>query len=233
MKVLVTGGSGFIGTHLVAHLVNCGYEVSNVDCNKPGDERGVELWKNCSILDANTLLAVFLKFQPQFVVHLAAYASMDARSLDEFRPNTEGTANLLNACKESATVERVIITSTQHVRKPGSGYPAHDTDYIPYMFYGESKVITEQLTRAANLKCAWTIIRPTAVWGPGHLLLAEGPWKLMAQGKYFHPSNDPVIRSYGYVKNVAWQIEKLLQTNSTDINSKVFYVADGNMQQYD
>jgi nucleoside-diphosphate-sugar epimerase len=233
MKVLVTGGSGFIGTHLVAHLVDCGYEIVNVDCAKPRDESKSAIWKNCSILDANALHAVFREFQPQFVVHLAAYASMDARSLDEFRPNTEGTANLLNACKESATVERVIITSTQHVRKPGSGYPAHDTDYIPYMFYGESKVITEQLTRAANLKCAWTIIRPTAVWGPGHLLLAEGLWKLIAQGKYFHPSNDPVIRSYGYVKNVVWQIEKLLQTNATDINGKMFYVADGNMRQYD
>jgi GlcNAc-P-P-Und epimerase len=233
MKALVTGGSGFIGTHLVAHLVDCGYEVINVDCAKPRDESKIAIWRNCSILDKHALCKVFQEFQPQFVVHLAAYASMDARSLDEFRPNTEGTANLLNACKESATVERVIITSTQHVRKPGSGYPAHDTDYIPYMFYGESKVITEQLTRAANLKCAWTIIRPTAVWGPGHLLLAEGPWKLMAQGKYFHPSNDPVIRSYGYVKNVVWQIEKLLQADSDAVNGKMFYIADGNMRQYD
>jgi nucleoside-diphosphate-sugar epimerase len=233
MKVLVTGGSGFIGTHLVVHLVDCDYEVINVDCAKPRDKRKVAIWRNCSILDVNALRAVFREFQPQLVVHLAAYASMDARSLDEFRPNTEGTANILNTCKESATVERVIITSTQHVRKPGSGYPAHDTDYIPYMFYGESKVITEQLTRAANLKCAWTIIRPTAVWGPGHLLLAEGLWKLMAQGKYFHPSNDPVIRSYGYVKNVVWQIEKLLQADSDAVNGKVFYVADGNMRQYD
>lgn len=230
---MVTGGSGFIGTHLVAHLVDCGYEVINVDCAKPRDESKVAIWRNCSILDVNALRAVFREFQPQSVVHLAAYASMDTRSLDEFRPNTEGTANLLNACKESATVERVIITSTQHVRKPGSGYPAHDTDYIPYMFYGESKVITEQLTRAANLKCAWTIIRPTAVWGPGHLLLAEGLWKLMVQGKYFHPSSDPVIRSYGYVKNVVWQIEKLLQTDAAAVNGKVFYVADGNMRQYE
>jgi nucleoside-diphosphate-sugar epimerase len=38
MKALVTGGSGFIGTHLVAHLVNCGDEVINVDYAKPGDE---------------------------------------------------------------------------------------------------------------------------------------------------------------------------------------------------
>jgi nucleoside-diphosphate-sugar epimerase len=232
MKVLVTGGSGFIGTHLVAHLVDCGYVVINVDCAKPRDESKIAIWRNCSILDKDALHAVFQEFQPQLVVHLAAYASMGEHSLDEFRPNTEGTANVLDACKETTTIERVVITSTQHVRRPGSPPPKSDTDYIPYMFYGESKVITEQLTRAANLKCAWTIIRPTAVWGPGHLMLADGLWKLMARGKYFHPSNDPVIRSYGYVKNVVWQIEKLLQTDAAAINGKVFYVADGNMRQY-
>jgi nucleoside-diphosphate-sugar epimerase len=156
---------------------------------------------------------------------------MDARSMDEFKTNTEGTKNVLNSCKATASVERVIITSTQHVRRPGSASPQSDTDYLPYMFYGESKVITEQLTRGAALKCAWTIIRPTAVWGPGHLLLADGLWKLMAQGKYFHPSNDPVIRSFGYVKNVTWQIEKLLQAKPDSIHGKVFYVADGNMRQ--
>lgn len=233
MKVLVTGGSGFIGTHLVAHLVTCGYEVINVDCAAPVDKSQIPIWRDCSILDTTALHAVFHEFQPQFLVHLAAYASMDARSLAEFRPNTEGVANILNACKESSTIEKVIITSTQHVRKPGSGPAKSDTDYAPYMFYGDSKVITEQLTRKASLNCVWTIIRPTAVWGPGHFLLAEGLWNVMARGRYFHPSNDPVIRSYGYVKNVAWQIGRLLQADSDAINGKVFYTADGNMRQYD
>jgi GlcNAc-P-P-Und epimerase len=231
MKALVTGGSGFIGTHLVAHLVQCGYEVNNIDCAPPSDKSQGALWKNVSILDGPALQAAFQEFQPQYVVHLAACAAMEARSLDEFRPNTEGTENVLQACQESPSLERVIITSTQHVRRPGSGPARSETDFAPYMTYGETKVITERLTRAANLKCGWTIIRPTAVWGPGHLSLAGGLWRLMAQGKYFHPSVDPVIRSFGYVKNVAWQIEKILQADRAAVNGKVFYVADGNIRQ--
>jgi nucleoside-diphosphate-sugar epimerase len=86
--------------------MDCGYEVINVDCAKPRDESKVAIWKNCSILDANALHAVFREFQPQLVVHLAAYASMEARSLEEFRANTDGTANVLNACKESAVISR-------------------------------------------------------------------------------------------------------------------------------
>jgi nucleoside-diphosphate-sugar epimerase len=158
---------------------------------------------------------------------------MEVHSLAELRANTEGTANILNACKESPTVQRIIITSTQHVRKPVSAPSRGDTDYEPYMFYGESKVITEQLTRSAKLECAWTIIRPTAIWGPGNVGLANGLWRLMFQGKYIHPSNDPVIRSYGYVKNVAWQIEKLLRADTNAIDGKVFYVGDGNLRQFE
>src|SRR6202021_1920804 len=51
------------------------------------------------------------------------------------------------------------------------------------------------------------------------------------EGKYIHPAGDPVIRSYGYVKNVVWQIEKLLRANAEDIQGRVFYVADGNIRQ--
>jgi nucleoside-diphosphate-sugar epimerase len=217
----------------MSHLVSCGHDVINVDCASPADQSKMDLWRKCSILDRDALGAIFRDWRPQGVVHLAALASMDVHSLAELRANTEGTSNVLSACKETATVERVVVTSSQHVRKPGSGPAKSDTDFAPLMFYGESKVITEQLTREAKLGCVWTIIRPTTVWGPGHLSLAGGLWRLMFQGKYFHPANDPVTRSYGYVKNVAWQIEKLLQADAKAIHGKVFYVADGNMRQYE
>ena len=115
---------------------------------------------------------------------------MEGKSLDDFLPNTTGTTNVLNACKRTGSVQRVIMTS-QHVRRPGSGLPKSDTDYVPYMLYGESKVMTEQLTRAAGLRCVWTIIRPTAVWGPGHLALADGLWRMIENGRYFHPAKTP------------------------------------------
>lgn len=229
--VLVTGGSGFIGTHLVQLLLDRGYGVANIDISPPALSSHRGHWRQCSILDLRELQEAFADSQPSHVVHLAAYASMDARSLDEFKVNTEGTANILRAAAKTRSLQRLVVTSTQHVRAPGSGYPAHDTDYVPYMFYGESKVVTEQHTREAQLDCAWTIIRPTAVWGPGHKLLADGLWRQMHLGRYFHPTGDPVVRSYGYVKNVVWQIEKLLMAERSAVDRKVFYVADGNIRQ--
>ena len=232
-RVLVTGGSGFIGTHLIAHLTAGGYDIANVDTLPPAGPASPARWFNCSILDAESLAKVFREFHPRYVVHLAAYASMEAVSLDEFRVNTEGTANVLQAAQQCANLERLIVTSSQHVRRPGSGMPANDTDYVPYEYYGESKVITERLTREADPKCVWTIIRPTAVWGPHQPPLADGVWRVINRGLYLHPSHDPVLRSYGYVKNVVWQIERLFQVPAESVHRKMFYVGDANIRQYD
>ena len=234
MKALITGASGFIGGHLVTHLHRCGYQVFNLDVNPPRVEQAsLATWRECSILDSGAIARVFAEIRPECVIHLAAYASMEAKSLEEFTVNTEGTANILHAAGRTSSVQRLIVTSTQHVRRPGSGMPAHDEDFLPYGFYGESKVLTEQLTRKAGLNCAWTIIRPTAVWGPGNILLANGVWRQMHKGRYFHPRKDAVVRSYGYVKNVVWQIEGLLRSPQHAVAGKVFYVADGNSKQLD
>lgn len=231
--VLVTGGSGFIGRHLVELLIRENYNVVNADIAKPSLSIHCAYWRKISILNNKTLIGLFDEIRPNYVIHLAAYASMEGVSMDEFRTNTDGTACVLDAVKRCGTVEKLIITSTQHVRKPGSQLMFGDTDYAPYMLYGQSKVITEELTRGAGLDCVWTIIRPTAVWGPHHILLANGLWRQMHLGRYFHPTGDPVVRSYGYVKNVVWQIEKLLMAERSAVDRKVFYVADGNGRQLD
>ena len=78
-------------------------------------------------------------------MHLAARASTEGKTLDDFRDNTVGTANLLETIKVTPSVSQVVITSSQHVRKPGSGFTTDDHDYVPHGLYGESKVITEKL----------------------------------------------------------------------------------------
>lgn len=231
-RVLVTGASGFIGTHLVNHLLACGHDVVNVDIAAPQSAHA-SYWRKVSILDAEALAALMKEYAPTYVVHLAAYATMDARSLDDFKVNIEGTRNVLQAIRGCPSVQRAVITSSQHVRKPGCQLPEGDTDYEPFELYGESKVLTEKLTREAGLTCAWTLIRPTTVWGPFQPPLADGVWRILKRGLYLHPSNDPVLRSYGYVKNVVWQIERLLQVPVERVAGKTLYVGDENIRQYE
>jgi len=156
---------------------------------------------------------------------------MEGSSLDDFKENTRGTYNVLQAVKACKTVRRLIVTSTQHVRKPGAPYTECDDAYDPYSFYGESKVRTEQFTREAGLECVWSIVRPTTVWGPGHRSFADGLWRQMKRGRYRHPSDDKVVRSYGYVTNVCWQIAGLLEAPERVVHRKTFYVGDGNLAQ--
>lgn len=233
MRILVTGGSGFIGNHLMVLLETRGYQSVNFDLSSPKNVSQKKYYRSGSILDMDELMRTMADFRPTHVVHLAALAVMEGKSISDFRANTQGTSNVIAAVQATPSVERLLVTSTQHVRRPGSGPAAHDEDYEPLMLYGESKVITEQLTRTANLSCCWTIVRPTTVWGPGHVTMADGLLRLISQGRYVHPANDPVLRSYGYVKNVVWQLEQILFAEKSAIDRKTFYVADANMRQLD
>ncbi len=94
-------------------------------------------------------------------------------------------------------------------------------------------MITERLTRAAGLPGHWTLIRPTMVWGPHHVNMATSLWKLIHRGLYVHPSGDPVVRAYGYVKNVAWQIERILSLPAAATHGRTLYVGDENSRQHD
>lgn len=214
-------------------LLAKGIDVLNLDIKAPQKAEYLKYWVECNILDYEKLQTVFASYQPTHVVHLAARATMDGKTLDDFRENTDGTRNVLEAVRTTPSVTRIIITSTQHVRKPGSPMPQSDEDFEPLDLYGKSKVITEQLTRHSGLTCAWTIIRPTNIWGPWHPVLEDGLWRIIKQGLFFYPSGKPVIRSYGYVGNLIWQIEKILLSPEVVINSKVFYVGETPMDQLD
>jgi nucleoside-diphosphate-sugar epimerase len=138
----------------------------------------------------------------------------------------------LEAVKNTPTVARLIVTSTQFVHKSGH-LPENDQDFDPYTVYGQSKVITEKLTRSARLDCIWTIVRPTVIWGPWHPQYPNGVWRLIKRRLYYHPGKAPVIRSYGYVGTVAFQLERILHAPSALVNHRVYYLGDLPMNQLD
>jgi nucleoside-diphosphate-sugar epimerase len=84
----------------------------------------------------------------------------------------------------------------------------------------------EKMLRNFGLQCAWVIIRPTNIWGPWHIRYPHEFWKVLSKGLYFHPGKQPVIRSYGYVGNVVYQIIEMLESAEEKIDKQVFYVGD-------
>lgn len=227
MKILLTGASGFIGTNAVDLYTAGGDTVVNVDSKPPVNAAQHALWKKADLRDPIALSAAFADFQPEAVIHLAARTDCDEETTVEagYRDNTDGTRNLLAAIHATSSVRRVIITSSQFVCGPGYT-PKHDEDFHPVTVYGRSKVIAEQLTRAAALPCVWTIVRPTNIWGPWHPRYPQEFWRVVARGWYVHPGGAPVVRCYGYVGNVVRQMRQLLEQPAEYVSGQVFYLGD-------
>jgi nucleoside-diphosphate-sugar epimerase len=210
----------------MAHYIGQGIPLVNVDWNPPLDPTQRPFWTEVDILDEKALERVFEQFGPTHVVHLAARTDTeDQTHVDAYLQNHEGTRILLEVVKRHSGVEHVIVTSTQFVCEAGY-QPAHDQDYRPYTIYGESKRLTEVYTRDAGLTCMWTIIRPTTIWGPWSLRYRDVMFKVMRKGLYFHPGKGRVVRSYGYVGNVVWQIDRMLHSGKEKVDGRVFYVGD-------
>lgn len=227
MKILVTGGSGFIGTNYIELLLKYGKaEFINIDIRPPRNSAHNSLWQECDLLDASRLKKIIADFSPTHVVHLAAKTGLDEKILSDFAANMEGVENLLLAIGKAPAVERVIFTSSLLVCRMGY-VPKHDTDYQPTTLYGKSKVRGEQIVRAAeNLSYAWTIIRPISIWGPWGEEPYKNFFKAIAQGWYFHIGSGHYKRSLGYVGNAIHQIHQILLAPIEKIDSKTMYVAD-------
>jgi GlcNAc-P-P-Und epimerase len=201
-------------------------EVINLDWNPPLDPAHKPYWRVCDIMETERVRKFFEEFKPTHVVHLAARADTDEpNDILAYQQNHEGTVRLLEVVKNTPSIERIVVTSTQFVCEAGY-QPKHDLDFKPFTLYGETKRMTEMATREAGLTCAWTIIRPTTIWGPWSLRYRDVMFKVMRKGMYFHPGKEKVIRSYGYVGNVVWQIDRMLTLPLGQVANKVFYVGD-------
>jgi GlcNAc-P-P-Und epimerase len=216
----------------VESLLGSPHEIVNLDLASPKLPAHQAFWRKCDILSFPLLDAFFKEFKPTHVIHLAARTDVRGKTVQDYPANVVGTENVVLAAKRCETVERILVTSSQFVHQSGSD-PSSDEDYAPFTAYGESKVLTEKITRDAGLTSAWTIIRPTNIWGPWHPRYPYEFWRVLAGGKYFHPGKERVIRSYGFVDNVVWQTMKLVTADLGLVNRRVFYLGDRPLELFE
>jgi nucleoside-diphosphate-sugar epimerase len=226
MRVFVTGGSGFIGSHLVDLLLSNGHEVRNFDIKAPTFRAHDAFWQRGDILDQDALYAAVSSFQPEALVHLAAHADISSEAWSDFASIHEGTENVLAVIDGVQSVRSLVNISTQLVIGPGY-QPRSLLDFRPYTLYGEAKAYAEAAVLQWQTDRHWLTVRPATIWGPYHPSFADAIWRYIGKRFYLHPgTREPVLRTYGYVRNTAAQILALLLADKSVTNRQIYYVAD-------
>ncbi|MCS7228596.1 MAG: NAD-dependent epimerase/dehydratase family protein [Candidatus Kryptonium sp.] len=168
MKALVTGGTGFIGSHLVDELLKRGYEVKCIVRDTSNlrwlAEKDVEILKG-SLFDFDFLKKAVKDVD--YIYHIAG-VTKGRNYHDYYRGNVETTKNLLEACLENKGLKKFILASSLAAVGPGEdSIPVDETrDYKPITSYGKSKAEAEKVALSYKEKLPITIIRPPSVYGP-------------------------------------------------------------------
>lgn len=225
MKIVVTGGSGFIGTNLIDFLSDKNFEVYNFDLNQPRKLTHLKYWINVDILQFDKFSSELNKIKPDYIIHLAARTDLNGKfNISEYSANTIGVENLMKICEELVALKRVIIASSMLVCKLGY-IPQNFDDYSPDSLYGESKVLTEKIVK--KYKFDWVIVRPTSIWGPWFREPYFNFFKLVIKGFYFNiPRNYASTKTYGYVYNTCLQIYSLMISDRKEVIHNYFYLGD-------
>ena len=95
MKVLVTGGSGFIGTNLIERLISQGHQILNIDIAVPKISQHKSFWLEVNINVLEDLNICIKSFEPDYIVHLAARVDLDGKEIGDYATNVLGVENLL------------------------------------------------------------------------------------------------------------------------------------------
>lgn len=174
MNILVTGGAGFIGSHIVDALVKKGHHVVVVDNLSTGKKENVNADAVLIELDINDpeILEIFKREKIDVVFHVAAQIDVRksvANPVDDARQNILGSINVLEACKTYG-VKKIIFSST-------GGAIYGDTDIIPtpethieqpISPYGIAKLAVEKYLHYYHVVHGlnYTILRYANVYGP-------------------------------------------------------------------
>ena len=227
MKALVTGGAGFVGSHLIQALLDKNFEVSCLDDFSTGKLENLETFRNqISILTGDIrnpdIINSALK-DIDYVFHLAAQISVTHSVRDPLHDasiNIDGFITLLNGIRNSS-VKRTIYVSTGGAiyGEPDQVPAVEDTPEKPISPYGLSKLVGEKYLEWYHqvYSLSYSIIRPANIYGPRQDPLGEAGvisiflGNIKAEKPIILYGDGSTTRDYIYVKDVANLCMKILE----------------------
>ncbi len=216
-KVAVFGGSGFLGSYLVAELLNKNYQVTILDINTPDNLSNGLQFISVDILDRNRIIEIFSINNFEFVYNLAGLAKIENSTANPyltFQLNVIGNINVLDACVKSSVKRYLYASSAYAMSNKGS-------------FYGISKLSSEKIVEEYGLKfqLPFTIMRYGSVY-------SEKPYEnnyiynLVKQAllnkKIEHGGDGEEVREYIHASDAAKLSVEVLE-NSDFVNEHVIF----------
>jgi nucleoside-diphosphate-sugar epimerase len=232
-KVLVTGGNGFLGSHIVETLIEVGHHV--VCCvRKTANLKWIKNlnveYKYGNLNDISFLKTIINKID--IVIHCAGIVCA-LRRYDYFETNVEITRKLCNAIIDiNPNLKKFVFISSQAAMGPAKSVndvKNTNKENHPVSDYGLSKLIAEvEIKKILYEKVPYTILRPAAVYGPrdnGMLVL----FKLIH--KHLRPTiMTKRILQLVYVRDVAYAVVLCLNNKKTDNNT--YFIASSDMYSW-
>lgn len=217
MKVLVTGGAGFIGSHIVDKLITKGFDVVIVDNLSSGKKENVNLQAKLyqvDITSSSDLEEVFALEKPNYVIHHGAQIDIQKSIVDpvyDANINVLGTINILEKCREHS-VDKLVYASSAAVYGNPKDLPVNELHEInPLSFYGVSKFTPELYIKifSSMYGIKYSILRYANVYGIRQDPKGEGGVVSIFVDKIL--KNDPPVvfgdgeqtRDFIYVSDVA------------------------------
>lgn len=220
MRVLVTGGTGILGTQVIPTLYNKGYEVlatrrPSSDTRFLGPLADHIQWAEADLLDLPVLMKLLEGVEA--VVHCAALVSFRKRDTDlMLHTNEEGTANLVNACLEHRVSKFIHVSSVAALGKSKNQTIIDESakwqESSLNSAYAESKYRAEiQVWRGEEEGLNVSVINPSVILGPGKWEASSMQlFKYVRDEGLFYPSGDV---NYVDARDVARSIALLLESN--------------------
>ena len=237
MKILVTGASGFLGTHLTEELVGRGYVVRGMvrDLRKANYLRSLGVEVVYGDLTKHETLPQVVK-GVDAVIHLAAYYTFTGSKKMYQLVNVEGTRALAQAALKSGVRRFIYCSSTEAIGPVRDPPGDENTPPNPQFEYGRSKLLAEQVVRElSNSELEYTIVRPSGMYGPRNLddvaywfitTLAKGGVlsKFMIEGGEY-------LVQFAHVKDVVQGFTLVLEKPEVSV-SQTYIVSDEKAYTY-
>jgi len=222
MKILVTGGNGFIGSHVCEQLIKSGYDVTSLDIKFDSNSKNLKCKKKIVDITKNDSLVDEIK-NSDMIIHLAAVSRVDDAQADPircFKTNVIGVLKIIEAMKN--TKSKLIFSSSREVYGEPKKVPVVESDEKnPLTVYGSSKLAAEQLLKTYRKLYGldYVTLRLTNVYGSPRDLPQRVIPRFIEQsrkGEPFTINGGKQVIDFTFIDDVVDGIEKVIKEISSE-----------------